>query len=72
MESVSEAAFKHFLVKFTNNYQTMVFSYGDFYTLIRHVIQHLHIVIKPFRAKIHNKNPSSSIKSTHPNFFLLP
>ena len=38
-------SFAIFSYKFTNNYQTMVFSYGDFHTLIRHVRKHLYTVI---------------------------
>ena len=45
-------SFVTFSCIYTNNYQTMVFSYGDFYSLIRHVIKHLYIVIQPFIAKL--------------------
>ena len=56
-------SFAMFSRKFVNNYQTMVFSYGNFYNLIRHVMKHLYIVMQPFRAKIHTtKIPAAALK----------
>ena len=49
--------------------QIVLLSYGDFYTLIRHVRKTLIYSHFTIYSKIkYNKNPNNNIKSTHPNF----